>query len=157
MANFDAKQVTPIEWAGIGAGALAFLISFFPWYSFSWDGGGLGIGSSGSASAWSVGIGGWGAVLLLTAAAVIILLPHLGTAVPNKATLWLGLAAGATVIILIRWLTLPDDGGLGDLGGLAGGGFSSGAGFGLIIGLIAAIVSGVAAFLTFQGAKKSAA
>ncbi|MGH3861548.1 hypothetical protein [Actinokineospora sp.] len=154
MANFDAKQVTPIEWAGIGAGALAFLISFFPWYSFSWDGGGLGIGSSGSASAWSVGIGGWGAVLLLVAAAVIILLPHLGTAVPNKATLWLGFAAGATVIILIRWLTLPDDGGLGSL---TGGEFSSGAGFGLIIGLLAAIASGVAAFLTFQSAKKATA
>lgn len=155
MANFDTKQVTPIEWAGIGAGALAFLISFFPWYSFSWDGGGLGIGStSDSASAWSVGIGGWGAVLLLVAAAVIIVLPHLGTTVPNKATLWLGFAAAATVIILIRWLTLPDDGGLG---ALAGSGFSSGAGFGLIIGLIAAVVSGVAAFLNFQSAKKATA
>lgn len=155
MANFDTKQVTPIEWAGIGAGALAFLISFFPWYSFSWDGGGLGIGAtSDSASAWSVGIGGWGAVLLLVAAAVIIVLPHVGTTVPNKAALWLGFAAAATVIILIRWLTLPDDGGLG---ALAGGGFSSGAGFGLIIGLIAAVVSGVAAFLYFQGAKKATA
>lgn len=154
MANFDAKQVTPIEWAGIGAGALAFLISFFPWYSVSWDGAGLGLGVNESASAWTVGIGGWGAVLLLVAAAVIILLPHLGTAVPNKASLWLGFAAGATVIILIRWLTLPDDGGLGNLGA---GDFSSGAGFGLIIGLLAAIVSGVAAFLTFQSAKKAAA
>ncbi|WP_436501414.1 hypothetical protein [Actinokineospora sp. HUAS TT18] len=144
--------MTPIEWAGIGAGALAFLISFFPWYSFSFDGPSLGFDTSGSLSAWNVGILGWLPVLMLIGAGVVVLLPHLGNDVPNRATIWLGLAAGAVVLILIRWLTLPDDGGLGSL---AGSGYSSGAGFGLIVGLLVAIASAVAAFLTFQAAQKA--
>ncbi|MGQ0841651.1 hypothetical protein [Actinokineospora sp.] len=155
MASFDAKRVSPIEWAGIGAGALAFLVSFFPWYSVSFSGPSLGFDAGGSLSAWSIGIGGWLPILLLIAAAVVIVLPHLGTAVPNKTMIWLGLAGAAVVIILIRWLTLPDDGGIGVLGGDSG--FSSGAGFGLIIGLVVAIASTVAAVLTFQSSRKTRA
>lgn len=155
MAGFDAKRVTPIEWAGIGAGALAFIISFFPWYSVSYDGPALGLSTSSSLSAWGVGIGGWLPVLLLVAAAVILILPHTGKAVPNAAMIWLGLAAASVVIILLRWVTLPDAGDMGVLGSDAG--FSSGAGFGLIIGLVAAVVSTVAAVLTFQASRKSLA
>ncbi|HVK22091.1 MAG TPA: hypothetical protein VM677_12090 [Actinokineospora sp.] len=144
--------MTPIEWAGIGAGALAFIASLLPWYSYSFDAGVPGFSTSGSLSAWGVGILGWLPVLMLVAAGVIVLLPHLGNAVANATTIWLGLAGGAVVLILIRWLTLPDDGGLG---GLAGSGYSSGAGFGLIVGLLAAVASAVAAFLTFQASKKA--
>ncbi|GAA3009859.1 hypothetical protein [Actinokineospora diospyrosa] len=151
MANFDPKRVTPIEWAGIGAGALAFIFSFFSWYSVSYDGpSGLGFGFNQSASAWSLGIGGWLPVLLLVAAAVILLLPHFGTAVPNLVTIWLGLAAGAVVILLIRWLTLPSASsyGVGD------DNFSAGAGFGLYLGLLAAIASAVGAGLAFANTRK---
>ncbi|MBM7772821.1 putative membrane protein [Actinokineospora baliensis] len=151
MANFDPKRVTPIEWAGIGAGALAFIFSFFPWYSVSYDGpSGLGMaGFNTSFGAWSIGIGGWLPVLLLVAAAVVLLLPHFGTAVPNLVTIWLGLAAAAVVIILIRWLTLDGTSGVEGLG------VSAGAGFGLYLGLLAAIASAVGAGLAFANTRKA--
>jgi hypothetical protein len=145
MATIDVKRITPLEWAGIGAGALAFIASFFPWYSISYDGPSLpglsAFSASGSLSAWGVGIGGWLPVLLLMAAAVIVLLPHFGTTVANGVMIWLGLSAAALVIVLIRWLTLPGEDGLG---------FSQGAGFGIIIGVLAAAASGVAAFLAYR-------
>jgi hypothetical protein len=152
MAELDLKRVTPLEWAGIGAGALAFICSFFSWYSVSYAGISEGL------SAWNTGFLAWFSVLLLVGAAVIVLLPHFGVAVDKRSLIWLVISAVATVFILLRWLTLPDDGGLGDLGGLLGGdnGFESGAGFGLILGLIAAVVSTVAAVLNFRAAPKPA-
>jgi hypothetical protein len=153
MADVDLKRVTPLEWAGVGAGALAFICSFFSWYSVSYAGISEGL------SAWNTGFLAWFSVLLLVGAAVVVLLPHFGVAVDRRPLIWLVLSAVATVFILLRWLTLPDDGGLGDLGGLLGGdnGFESGAGFGLILGLIAAVVSTVAAVLTFRAAPTTAA
>jgi hypothetical protein len=71
--------------------------------------------------------------------------------------IWLALSGAATVFILIQWLILPDDGGIGDFGGgiLGDTGIDSGAGFGLVIGLILALASTVAAFLTFRSAPKT--
>jgi hypothetical protein len=146
MAEFDVKRVSTLEWAGIGAGLLAFIVSFFPWYSVSYAGFGESI------SAWNTGIGAWLPVLMLMAAGVLVALPHFGVQVARVQLIWLGLAAASVVIILLRWLTLPDDGGLG--GGILTGesGFEAGAGFGLFVGLVVAIVSGVAAFLAFRSA-----
>lgn len=146
MAEFDVKRVTPLEWAGIGAGLLAFLVSFFPWYSI--EVGGFGD----SLSAWGTGIGAWGPVLLLMVAGGLVLATHMGVQIPQVSMIWLGLAAASLVIIVLRWLTLPDDGGIGELGLLGDTGIDSGAGFGLIVGLIAALVSGVAAFMVYRAA-----
>lgn len=143
MANFDVKRVTPLEWAGIGAGAFAFIVSFFSWYSVSYDSPISGFDIGGSVSAWNSGFLAWFSVLLLVAAAVIVLLPHFGTAVPNRALVWLILSGLAFVFILLRWITFED---FGDIG------VSAGAGFGLFLGLLAALVSGVAGFLTYRGA-----
>ena len=150
MAEFDLKRVTPLEWAGSGAGALAFIVSFFPWYSFDI----AGFGGE-SASAWNSGFLAWFSVLLLMGAGVVVLLPHLDVQVARLPLIWLSLAGAATVFILIRWLTLPDDG-FGGLGILGETGIESGAGFGLIVGLIIAVVSTVAAFLNFRAAPKIA-
>jgi len=151
MAELDLKRVTPLEWTGIGAGVLAFIVSFFPWYSMSY----AGIG--GSISAWNTGFAAWFSVLLLMAAGGLVLAPHFGAKVERLPLIWLILAGVATLLILLRWLTLPDDGGLGDLGGglLGDSGFESGAGFGLIVGLILAIASTVAAVLNFLAAPKT--
>jgi hypothetical protein len=153
MAEFDVKQVTPLEWTGVGAGALAFIVSFFPWYSF--DMGGF---ASGSWSAWNTGFLSWFSVLLLMVAGGLIIAPHFGVAkVDRLQMIWLILAGVATLFILIRWLTLPDDGGIGDLGLLGDdSGFESGAGFGLIVGLLLAIASTVAGFLAFRAAPSAA-
>ncbi|MFL6118638.1 hypothetical protein [Actinophytocola sp.] len=149
MAELDLKRVTPIEWAGIGAGVLAFIDSFLPWYSISYAGYG------GSISAWNTGFAAWFAVLLLMVAGGLVLAPHFGTKIDRLPLIWLILSAVATVLIILRWLTLPDDGGLGDFGVLGNTGFESGAGFGLIVGLILAVVSTVAAALTFRSAPKT--
>lgn len=151
MADFDLKRVTPLEWAGIGGGALTFIVSFFPWYSVDYAGFG------GSLNAWSTGALSLFAVLLMIAAGGAVLAPHLGVKVDRLPLIWLILAGVATVFILIQWLILPDDGGIGDFGGgiLGDTGIDSGAGFGLVVGLILALASTVAAFLTFRAAPKT--
>lgn len=151
MAEFDVKRVTPLEWAGIGAGALAFIVSFFPWYSIDFEGFG-----GGSLSAWNSGFLAWFSVLLLMVAGGLVIAPHFGLKVDRLPLIWLSLSGAAAVFILIRWLTLPDDGGLGSLGLLGGSGVDSGAGFGLIVGLIVAIASAAAAVIAFRAAPKPA-
>jgi hypothetical protein len=142
MASFDVKRVTPLEWAGIGAGALAFITSFLPWYTVSFDfGGPIGFSQSGSVNAWNANFGAWFPMLVLIAVGVVVLLPHLGTQVPNQPLIWLGAAAAAFVIIILRWVTFPS----GDAPGV-----SAGAGFGLFVGLVLALVSGVAGFLSYR-------
>lgn len=152
MAEFDVKRVTTLEWAGIGAGLAAFIFSMLPWYSVSY----AGIG--GSLSAWNSGFIAWFPMLMVLAAGGLLLATHFGVKVDKLPLIWLGLSGLAVVLVLLRWLTLPDDGGLGDIGlGGAPTGFDSGAGVGLILGLIAAIVSTVGAVLTFRAAPKTAA
>ncbi|WAL64648.1 hypothetical protein ORV05_27350 [Amycolatopsis cynarae] len=146
MDGFDLKQVTKLEWMGIGGGLVAFVASFLPWYSFS-----AGV-LSGSLSAWSVGIGGWGPVLLLIACGALVLAPRFGRQVPNAPLIWLIASGVSVLIILLRWVTLPSD----PLGGLGGAGFSAGAGFGLFLGLVAAIVSCAGAVPGYLATRKAA-
>lgn len=149
MAEFDVKRVSTLEWAGIGAGLAAFIFSFLPWYSV--DVAGFG---GGSLTAWGTGFFALMSVLLLIAAGALVLAPHFGVQVARLPLIWLSLSAAAVLFILLQWLILPDDGGIGDFGLLGDSGIESGAGFGLIMGLIAAVASGVAAFLTFRAAPK---
>jgi hypothetical protein len=135
MASFDVKRVTPLEWAGIGAGALAFIISFFPWYSFPSELSAF----IGTITAWDMGFLAWFPILLLLAAGVLVLLPHLGTQVPNLPMIWMGLAGAAVLFLLLRWVTLPDY--FGANGGI---------GFGFFIGLIVALASGAGAFMSYR-------
>lgn len=146
MAQFDIKRLTPVEWLGVGAAAFAFIVSFFSWYSVSASFG--PVSESFWASAWTVGFGAWFPMLLLIAAGVLVVLPHVGTAVPNLPLIWLGMAGAALVIILIRWLTYPSTGGLGLE---TGAGISAGAGIGLFLGILAALVSGAGAFMAYKG------
>lgn len=151
MAEFDVKRVTTFEWVGVGAGLLALIVSFFPWFSASAPVAGVEV--SKSTIAWATGIGAWLPVLILLATAGLIALPHLGVAVNNLPLTWLGLSAAATVLILLRWLTLPDDSELDEVGlGLVNIEGDAGAGFGLIVGLILAAASAVVAFLTYRAA-----
>ena len=149
MAEFDLKRVTPLEWAGSGAGVLAFFVSFFPWYSV--DVAGFG---GGSLNAWSTGFFALFSVLLLMGAAGLVLAPHFGVQVARLPLIWLSLSGAAVLFILLQWLILPDDGGIGDFALLGDSGIESGAGFGLIVGLVLALVSAGAAFMTFRAAPK---
>jgi hypothetical protein len=154
MASFDAKRVTQLEWAGIGAGALAFIVSFFPWYTVSYEGGGFDRSESVSAWDWEFAFLGWLAMMLLLAAGVLVLLPHLGiNKVPNLAIIWPALAGLSLLFIVLRWVTY--DTASADFG--LGGSFSAGAGFGLFVGLVLALASGVAGFLAFQQSRRTTA
>ncbi len=62
MAGFDPKKVTTLDWVVIGAGGLAFIDSFLPW--FHWSAGPFSV----NWSAWSAGFLAWFSVLLLVAA-----------------------------------------------------------------------------------------
>lgn len=151
MAEFDVKRLTPLEWVGGGAGVLAFIVSFFPWYSIDFE----GIGG-GSLNAWSTGFFALFSVLLLMAAGGLVLAPHFGAQVARLPLIWLSLSGAAVLFILLQWLILPDDGGIGDFGLLGDSGIDSGAGFGLIVGLILALVSAGAALMTFRAAPRPA-
>jgi hypothetical protein len=144
MAEFDVKRVTPLEWAGIGAGLFAFIVSFFPWASIDFGDGGLlgSIGVDTSISAWNAAFIAWFPVMLLVGAAVVVFLPHVGVAVPRQGLTWLSLAGAAFVLLLLRLVTFDS--------------FIS-PGIGLFLGLIAALVSAGAGFLAYRSAPKTAA
>lgn len=150
MADFDVKRVTTLEWTGIGAGALALIASLLPWYSV--DVAGFG---GGSLSAWNSGFIAWFPMLLVLVAGGAVLATHFGVNVNRLPLTWLVVSGLAVLLVLLRWVTLPDDGGLGGFG-LGASGVDSGAGFGLILGLIVAIASTVAAFLNFRSAQAPA-
>lgn len=135
MAEFDVKRVSTLEWAGIGAGVLAFIVSFFPWISV--DLGGLAdlAGVDVTGSAWDAGFLAWFSVILLLAVAVVVALPHFGTDVPQRSMIWMIAGGVAFLFILLRWLTY---------------GSTYDAQWGLFIGLVLALVSAGAGFLAFR-------
>jgi hypothetical protein len=137
MAEFDVKRVSTLEWAGIGAGLLAFIVSFFPWISVDLGGLAEAAGVDVSGSAWDAGFLAWFSVLLLLAVAVVVALPHFGTEVPQRSLMWLVGSGLAFLFILLRWLTY---------------GSTYDAGWGLFVGLILALVSAVAGVLAYRAA-----
>jgi hypothetical protein len=134
MAGFDPKKVTTLDWVVIGAGGLAFIDSFLPWFHFS-----AGIFSV-SWSAWGAGFLAWFSVLLLVAAGALVFATAMGQKVNLPVPLavaTMGAGTLATLLILLRWVTVP--------------GYTE-VSFGLFIGLICAVAVGVASFLTFRAA-----
>ncbi|MDQ4009335.1 MAG: hypothetical protein M3228_01210 [Actinomycetota bacterium] len=148
-------KVTALDWAVVGAGLLAYISSFLPWYQAQVSI--LGIQRSVIANAWNAGIGAWLPVLLLVVAGAVVLASAMGVRLlTSKPLIMIGLSALAVVTILLRWVTFPDvGGGQGELDNVNVEGLldvSSGAGVGLYIGLIAATVAVVASLLTSRAA-----
>jgi hypothetical protein len=155
MARADLTKVAALDWVLVGAGLLAYISSFLPWYRA--DISILGIERSTTANAWNAGIGAWLPVLLLVVAGVVGLASAMGMRLPSKPLITLGLSGLAVIAILLRWMTFPDATGRNsldmdnvDVEGLLA--VSSGAGVGLYIGLVAATVAVVASFLTSRAA-----
>ncbi|MET0135655.1 MAG: hypothetical protein ABW215_18910 [Kibdelosporangium sp.] len=142
-------RITPLEWIGVGAGGVAVVASFMPWYTLS---GTLvdeqrNLGLRTSLSAWGAYFLGWFPIVLLVAVAVLIVGQMFSRRLPMLASLWLTLALLATVMILLRWITVPD---ATEFTGRGEDYAQFHAGFGLYLGLAAAVVSGVGGFLTFR-------
>jgi hypothetical protein len=142
MAAFDWKKLSTADRVIAIAGLIGLIALFLPWYGFS--------STYGSASVSGFGSGyGWLGGLLVVAGAAYLVLLRSGTNMPKTsigpAVIVLGASAIGTVIVALRWLTLPR----GSFAG-AGSGFSYGARIGIYIALVAAIVQVVFSFRIFK-------
>jgi hypothetical protein len=146
-------RITLLEWVGVGAGALALVASFLPWYTLSGtiteDRRLLNLRTW--LTAWGTGFLGWFPTVLLMSVAVLIIGQRFGKAVPILASLWMTLSLLAVVMILLRWITVPD---AGALSGRGPDYATFHAGFGLYLGLLAAIIASAIGFLAFRANAK---
>ncbi|MEJ7744670.1 MAG: hypothetical protein WKF73_20305 [Nocardioidaceae bacterium] len=120
QAKAAMKSANPLDWAIVGAGVLAFLLSLFDGYytsKFTVDGDDSlfetlpGASDAGSINAWHGFDGpfGWFAALLALAAAVIMVLGLLGV-IANKSAVRLGVLAAfglAALCALLALLVVP--------------------------------------------------
>jgi hypothetical protein len=124
---FDVTRLDLTARIAAACGLLAFINSFLPWYTVSFDGVGVG-----SANAWDLDYA-WIAVLLLLGLAIAIALPAFGLDLKQRISpAWVGvIGAVATIVIVIRWATYPSGSDLG---------VDAGAGVGTYLGLILALI-----------------
>jgi hypothetical protein len=136
------QGISWLGWVGVGAGIVALVVSFLPWYRLTVD---LvpqaeAQGLATQVTVWAGNFLAWFPVVLLVAVTVLLLWQRFGKPVPMVPSLWLTLALLAVVMILMRWITLQE--------GLRSG-------YGLYLGLIAGVVSGIAGFLAFRGQERA--
>jgi hypothetical protein len=138
MAQFDMKKLDTSDKIVAGASVITLICLFLPWY-------GVSAGPySASVSGFSTSYGWLGALLIIAAGAYLVMLRS-GSNMPKNqfgpGVTVLGLSLLGTVIVLIRWLTIPK-------GGFAG--YSYGPQYGMYITILAGIVQVVLAFRLFK-------
>ncbi|WP_329050798.1 hypothetical protein OG738_02270 [Amycolatopsis sp. NBC_01488] len=159
--SFSVKSVTWREWLGLAAGLLALGSTFLPWTTLSTNKPDievvLGQLPHGDVvrDAWNSSFLAWCPPLpLLLAGLVVVVFGRVRKArVGGLPHLWLVVAVAALLLMVIGWFTLDwefdaDQRGIFDAAGIA-----IGPGFGRFLGLLAALVSGVAAFLDMRAAR----
>ena len=143
MAAFDPKKYSTNDWGVIGGGALVLLSSFLPWYGASSQ------FFSASVAGWSAGPTAFMSILLCLVAAGFIVARAAGVGLPSMpvgpALLVLGLSGLALLLMVLRFLTLPN----GDAG-ILGSAFSYGPRIGIFLGLIGAAVQVASAVMAFR-------
>lgn len=132
------NRITWLDWLGVGAGIVALVVSFLPWYRLvdTLEQQSAAVGAATWITVWQGNFLAWFPIVLLMAVSVLILWQRFGKPVQLMSSLWLTLAILAIVMILLRWVTLPA---------------TIRSDYGLYLGLIAALVSGGAGFLAFRG------
>lgn len=142
MAAFDWKKMSTTDRVISITALLALISLFLPWYS--WSGGGYSV----SAGAFGSGFGWLGALLVIVAGVYVVML-RAGSNMPKTSygpgVIVLGASLIGTVIVILRWATLPR----GSYGA-SGVGFHYGPGSGLIIALLASIVQAIFALRMFR-------
>jgi hypothetical protein len=137
------QKLSRLEWGVVGAGAIALISLFLPWYGASV------LGYSSSVSGFGTSYG-WLGGLLIVAAGVVLFLRRGSQVDMSKlpagpAVIVLAASALGTLIVVIRWATLPS--GSGGFGGVT---YSYGPRVGLIITLVMGIVQVVCGFMLFR-------
>jgi len=145
MAKFDANAISKIDWGVIGAGGIALIALFLPWYGYS--SGAFSFSVSGLSTSY-----GWLGGLLIFAAGVYHLLKRsqvdLSKMPVGPAVVVLGASTLGTLIVALRWLTLPS--GHGSVGGVSNYSYSYGPSVGIILTLIVGAVQVFCAFKLFR-------
>jgi hypothetical protein len=138
---FNPADVHRLDWAIMGAGALALVFSFFGYYTFSASVGAYSV--SDSASAWH-GFFGWFAALSALAAAGVLFAQLRGVLpanVPGR-LVTLGGFALATLCVLLALVIHPGAGYNGD-------GFHAGHGIGYWLSLVVIVAGLAVSYLRF--------
>ncbi len=143
MAKFDAKQLSRLDWIVLGASALAFIALFLPWYGVST------LDFSASVSGWSTSYGWLGGLLIVASGGYLFLQrsqADLSRIKLGPATVVLGTAAVGTIIVILRWITLPS--GHGGVDGITI--YSYGPQVGIFLTLIVGVVQVICALRLFR-------
>jgi hypothetical protein len=138
MAQFDMKKLDRSDQIVAGASLVTLICLFLPWYGIS--AGPYSDTVSGFGTSW-----GWLGALIIIAAGVYLVMLRSGSNMPKNqfgpGVTVLGLSLVGTVIVLIRWLTIPK-------GSFAG--YSYGPQYGMYITILAGVVQVVLAFRLFK-------
>ncbi len=147
MARMDVSKLDPLDRIVAGAGLVALICLFLPWY------GGSGGGFSASVSGFGAGFTGWFGGLIIVAAGVYLVMLRSGSEMPKTSfgpgVAVLGLSAIGTILVILRWATLPR-------ASDAFGGFSYGPRIGIYLTLLAGIVQVVISFRLFKKSGEAA-
>ena len=137
------KKLSTIDRVIVGASVIALIAMFLPWYGYSATFG------SASVSGFGSGFTGWLGALLVIGAGVYLAMLRAGSNLPKTSigpgVIVLGASLIGTVLVALRWVTLPSGS-----GGTAGYSYTYGPRMGLIITLIVAIVQVVCSFRLFK-------
>jgi hypothetical protein len=142
---FDPSTVTRATWIALGGSLVLFISVFLSWYSASAKLGGV-VNVSGSESGWSSGSAAKLVALLaliaIAALVVELFVPTVTLPVPSSMIL-IGAGGLSVLLVLIKFLDKPSDG---------GGIISVSLAYGIFIALIAAVVTTVGGYLKMQEA-----
>ncbi|MEU0536352.1 hypothetical protein [Amycolatopsis tolypomycina] len=152
---FSVKSVTWREWLGLAAGLLALGSTFLPWTTLTATKPDIEDilaqlpQSDVVRDAWHSSFFAWcpPLPLLLAGLAVVFFGRIRNLRVSGLPHLWLVVAAASLLLMALGWLTLDWEFDADQRGIFEAAGVAIGPGFGRFLGLFAALVSGVVAFL----------
>ncbi len=148
MAAFDMKKLSTVDRVIVGASIVALVALFLPWYGASSS------LYSASVSGFSTSYGWLGGLLIVAAGAYLLLLRSDGKlpSLPvGPGFLVLGASLLGTMVVALRWLTLPS--GSAQAGGITY--FSYGPRVGIVLALVVGIVQVACAFTLFRRSGES--
>jgi H+/Cl- antiporter ClcA len=157
----SVKSVTWREWLGLAAGLLALGSTFLPWTTLSTNKPDIEDilsqlpHSDVVRDAWHSSFFAWCPPLpLLLAGLVVVFFGRIRKLrVSGLPHLWLVVAAATLLLMVIGWFTLDWEFDADQRGIFEAAGIAINPGFGRFLGLFAALVSGVAAFLDMRAAR----